>query len=548
MMSNDRRLRGGRNQQFVNSSSDVTRGRFRGNGRGGRDTVQVYRPPKDREVHFANRQEQRALLRGRGRRGVVNSRFRKDNTNREAAKFDVGDENANIPEDKETYVPENIKPFITEFLDQFYKIYDADRQQLLTAYHENAVFSLSIFRQDSKHKYPPEFMRANRNLLRQGSTRDNLLKQGKGNVVRFLAELPSSDHWVDSFKVDIPFQLDTLVMIVVNGIFLEAGKKGPQQTRTFTRTFTITAEGTGFVIVNDQLLIGNSTFMQREKLKSSKSKALKAHVERIMAPAIGFDVGENSVILPAVQDKYIPETLSQFVTGFLEQFYVLYDSQDRKPLAAAYHEHAVFSYSISRLDVKNASFSSVLLHESRNLYKVSSNSREKLLRQGKACVVAFLEGLPSTEHKPESFSIDVPFSSEALVIVIVNGVFLETVKKMPKQLRYFCRSFTIVPQGAGFVVINDQLMVGHSSDTQRKKFNSMSKSSSYSTLQTSLATSAAMTPDKDAICAAFSQQTRMTPTFARQCLQENNYDMGEALRVFAELSSRGAIPAEAFVS
>ena len=42
----------------------------------------------------------------------------------------------------------------------------------------------------------------------------------------------------------------------------------------------------------------------------------------------------------------MPAEVQQFVGNFLEQFYLIYDSNDRSALIAAYHDLAVFSFSI----------------------------------------------------------------------------------------------------------------------------------------------------------------------------------------------------------
>ena len=160
------------------------------------------------------------------------------------------------------------------------------------------------------------------------------------------------------------------------------------------------------------------------------------------------------------------------------------------------------------------------------------SAREKLLKQGRINIIAFLGSLPSTEHKSESFHIDVPFSTNALIIIVVNGVYIDKPKKGSKTTRSFCRSFTIIPQGDGFVITNDQLMVANSSYDQRQKFKSSQPSQSS---------------ENTNVVDTFALRTGMTPGFAQQCLEENNYDINEAYKVFEQLNSRGLIPSDAFV-
>ena len=58
--------------------------------------------------------------------------------------------------------------------------------------------------------------------------------------------------------------------------------------------------------------------------------------------------------------------------------------------------------------------------------KVENKKRRyDLLRTGKLGVVAFLEKLPKTEHDMNTFTLDVPFSTESMMIFTVTGFFRE---------------------------------------------------------------------------------------------------------------------------
>jgi nuclear RNA export factor len=62
-----------------------------------------------------------------------------------------------------------------------------------------------------------------------------------------------------------------------------------------------------------------------------------------LSPPILFDVNED-LKLPRSQGSYLcaPEGMT-VVRQFLEQYYQLYDSDDREPLVRAYHPDALFS-------------------------------------------------------------------------------------------------------------------------------------------------------------------------------------------------------------
>lgn len=167
--------------------------------------------------------------------------------------------------------------------------------------------------------------------------------------------------------------------------------------------------------------------------------------------------------------------------------------------------------------------------------------------QGQANIVAFLSEMPKTVHLPESFVVDVPFHSDALLIIVVNGVYHEVQNKGNKLVRFFCRTFTIVPQGGGFVIINDQLMAGNATSEQVTKFKAISGGDDPSTSTPTYNPGVSSVLNQNKLIENFARETKMTAAFSRQCLEENNYDFNKALDCFYELNKRGAIPREAFL-
>jgi len=129
-------------------------------------------------------------------------------------------------------------------------------------------------------------------------------------------------------------------------------------------------------------------------------------------------------------------------------------------------------------------------------------------------------------------------------MIVLNGVYMEAVRRGPKQARFFCRTFTIVPQPPGFVIVNDLLMAGNSTFEQRRKY--LPKSGSAPSTSTDNIFAAPVGDGHESIVASFAQQTGMTVGFARQCLQENAFDLNKSLTVFTELHQRGLIPPNAF--
>jgi nuclear RNA export factor len=271
-----------------------------------------------------------------------------------------------------------------------------------------------------------------------------------------------------------------------------------------------------------------------------------------LPPQIGFDVGDTKLQVPDSVEHYLPEEIKEFVYSFLQQFFQIYDSTDRQQLIAAYHEHATFSFSISKVEQgnPNTAFAGDVLSSSRNLLRIDMSKRTKLVKQGHLNVISYLKEFPLTEHKAESFSIDVPFQSNSMIVLVINGIYLEHHKNKNRMPRFFCRMFTIVPQAGGFVIINDQLMVGSATNQQKMKYEVKpdAQMNSVSSLGSSGSSSSTLNTMKDEnkLIEAFALDTKMTAAFSRQCLEENNYDFNAAIEVFRQLNKMNMIPQEAF--
>jgi len=257
---------------------------------------------------------------------------------------------------------------------------------------------------------------------------------------------------------------------------------------------------------------------------------------------IGFDDDEptSSSDMPATVPKMIKnEAASGVILTFLEQFFKLYDSDNRQPLLEAYHESAMFSLSAyGRHDLLTA-----YIPESRNLKKVEyEKKRHDLLRRGRLSVVAFLSKLPKTEHDMNTFTLDVPFTSQTMMTFTVTGCFRERGTKHT-NIKHFNRCFLVVPQNAGFCIINETLFVSSATDLSTRK--------AFINPPPTTAAAAAPAPDldvtaKQSLALAFSEKSGMNLQFSAKCLEENSWDFDKAAAVFSEAKAKGIIPPEAY--
>jgi len=259
---------------------------------------------------------------------------------------------------------------------------------------------------------------------------------------------------------------------------------------------------------------------------------------------IGFDGDDEESKSPELPDP-IPKMMKNEQSGnlvltFLKEYFKAYDSDNRQPLLDAYHEKAVMSMSAyGRHDLLPA-----YIPESRNLKRVEyEKKRHDLLRKGKLQIVAFLSKLPKTEHDMNTFTLDLPFTSESLMIFTVTGCFKERDTKLKESIRHFNRCFIVVPQGPGFCIINETLFVCQATDlSNRKAF-----------LNPASAADVAATPPvldpaaKEAMAREFGEKSGMNVTWAIQCLEQCAWDFEKSASSFQEAKNAGKIPAEAFV-
>ncbi|XP_027464333.1 nuclear RNA export factor 3-like isoform X2 [Zalophus californianus] len=108
-----------------------------------------------------------------------------------------------------------LKSLVLQFLQQYYSIYDSgDRQGLLSAYHDEACFSLAIpFNpEESALSSLCESFKESRNMKKLknpcSSLRVQLQKHTKRDIVHSLCVLPQTQHDLSSFMVDMWFQME----------------------------------------------------------------------------------------------------------------------------------------------------------------------------------------------------------------------------------------------------------------------------------------------------------------------------------------------------
>ncbi|XP_074032061.1 nuclear RNA export factor 1 [Leptinotarsa decemlineata] len=285
-----------------------------------------------------------------------------------------------------------------------------------------------------------------------------------------------------------------------------------------------------------------------------------------LPPPISFDIVEEHH-LPAPCPMYLcHEDGNVIVRQFLQQYFQIYDSDNRQPLLQAYHEHASFSFTMGYPygygKEKNVPWLNWYQTDNRNLLRVQDSDRRfKLLKQGQLAVVSFLQDMPNTKHDMHSFTADLTLFTPLMLCLTVTGMFkeLKGSQKNP-PLRYFFRTLVIVPAGTGFCISNEVLYVTNATPDQsveafKTPINVITPpqpapAASISSPGPSVPVIVPSIPDdamKQEMVKQMSLQSGMNLEWSLKCLEETQWDYQKASLVFQKLNSEGIVPPEAFV-
>ena len=196
--------------------------------------------------------------------------------------FDLVDDKKLLPDVQKSYScsPE-ATGILKNFVQNFFKIYDSadtnDRQELLPAYHNDAVFSVTTHntisnKQNSKGLN--DYYNHSRNLvtLKSLDKKTSLVKNKKLSVVALLTELPATRHLLESLILDVCLVTEACLVFNLKGVFLEGKDMTP---RSFTRSFVgVPESGAKFLIINDHLTVRQATDKEIANLENGATQSL----------------------------------------------------------------------------------------------------------------------------------------------------------------------------------------------------------------------------------------------------------------------------------
>ncbi|XP_012276840.1 nuclear RNA export factor 1 [Orussus abietinus] len=275
-------------------------------------------------------------------------------------------------------------------------------------------------------------------------------------------------------------------------------------------------------------------------VRSRFPKLLKLDGE-LLPVSISFDVeDEDEIKLPPTQRTFtINNEARQIATTFLQQYFTIFDSEDRQPLLNAYNEDAFFSLTIS-VPYAGVNRFSAYLPVNRNLFRVNdSEKRNRLLKRGRLPIVTLISEFPKTQHYLNTFTMDLGVVTETMMNVTVTGLFKE-LSTETKALRYFDLTFIIVPQGSGYCIRNEQLHIMDPSKAQERQLDKIL--SSFTAVEDK-----EQTVQRERMTLELMQKTGMNLEWSHKCLSEVQWNFETALQTFKQFHEQGLVPSQAFV-
>jgi len=167
---------------------------------------------------------------------------------------------------------------IKQFLEHYYNFYDTDKQKILPAYLENAIYSQSAIynkainaQQNNVRVYTEKMSSRNLRYRIPPSDEPPAIKEEPLNIVAYLNTLPKTEHDHTSLTIDLGFVSPSFIHFVVTGVFREVQSSTSDKPiyRSFSRSFVTVPVGSGLRIINDQMTITNCT--DRQVAKSFKT-------------------------------------------------------------------------------------------------------------------------------------------------------------------------------------------------------------------------------------------------------------------------------------
>ncbi|KAM6312128.1 nuclear RNA export factor 1-like [Podargus strigoides] len=301
--------------------------------------------------------------------------------------------------------------------------------------------------------------------------------------------------------------------------------------------------------LNGNPICDQSSYISSIRERFPKLLRLDGHE---LPPPITFDVEAPPSLPPCKGSYFASDDQKGLVLWFLQQYYSIYDSSNRQGLLDLYHDGACLStiLPVGPQDLSPARNSlNDYFKDSRDVKKLKDPvTHFKALKHSRLNVVMFLNGLPRTQHDVSSFVVDISAQTNTLLCFTIHGVFKEVDGKSQELAGAFTRTFIAVPsRNTGLCIVNDQLLVQNASLEELGKAFQPPTPPAPAAPTVPAGPVPILTPEQQEMVAAFTLQTGMNIKWSQKCLEENNWNYGQARQIFTQLKLQGTIPEVAFL-
>uniref|UniRef100_A0A2P2I0S1 Nuclear RNA export factor 1-like n=1 Tax=Hirondellea gigas TaxID=1518452 RepID=A0A2P2I0S1_9CRUS len=303
------------------------------------------------------------------------------------------------------------------------------------------------------------------------------------------------------------------------------------------------------------LYLENNKFSRRYKNADVYISEVRTYFPKLLVldgkelpKPIGFEVDENDDVVPPFRPSFFcNDQAKQIVVMFLKQYYEVFDSKDRSPLAAAYCEDAIFSMTTLLpdsgpravpIDSKNI--------PNRNLrIRTRPDEQLELLLIGRSAVMKQINNLPPCTHDLHNFVVDVSIATARLIKVVLHGVYCRhNIRSKWANIRSFQRTLIIVPVGGGYCIANEQIYLCLPTYNQLQKSFKFESQLTAAAVPSSGPSTAEPIPQPSQLLMieGFAEQSHMKPEYAKLCLEQNEWDFAKSAALFMKLKEEGKIP------
>ncbi|XP_049825624.1 uncharacterized protein LOC109598395 isoform X2 [Aethina tumida] len=235
------------------------------------------------------------------------------------------------------------------------------------------------------------------------------------------------------------------------------------------------------------------------------------------------------------------------VNSFVERYFTLFDSSQRRDVMEMYDQEAIFTMSF-KCNAHQITSKAAYKH-----YNQISRNMKQLANMTKSTFGVFtgptqifgngLAQIPPTEHDRYDLKVDVIYYQLPVIVLVVTGIFKHPMEAgaMQKPYFHFSRTFVLRETNDKVYIMNDLLHVQNAMTKQALAAFSIEDKTPIKYVAVTL-------DQKNEAIRTFALITTLTEAWAKKCLEDCAFDVKKALQVFIGLYKSNQIPDDAFAN